>query len=261
MDARSPLLDMFRRGEVPREIKMLAARGTLAPGTHQQLMLLVELVSDADTEIRQAAEQTINAIPRGPLESFLALSDTPPAMREFFAARGVAASSAIPVDGDESVVDTSAEAEPPAEFNDAEASEVARQGVVQRLAALKISERVKVAMTGSREERVVLIRDPNKLVSAAVLSSPKLTGSEVENFAKMGNLSDEVLRIIGTTRRWVKNYGVVSGLTRNPKTPIAVALNLVQRLNERDLKAITLDRNIQEPLKVAARKLLKPGRN
>jgi hypothetical protein len=119
---------------------------------------------------------------------------------------------------------------------------------------LGIGERMKVAMKGTKEERAVLIRDPNKLVSVSVLSSPKITDSEVENFAKMANVSEEILRIIGMNRAWTKNYGVIAALARNPKTPLGVSLHLVQRLNDRDLKSLVMDRNLQEPLKLAARK-------
>ena len=115
---------------------------------------------------------------------------------------------------------------------------------------------MKAAMKGSKEERAILIRDPNKLVSASVLSSPKLSEAEVESFAKMANVSEEVLRIIGINRAWIKNYGVISALAKNPKTPLSVSLHFVQRLNERDLKMISLDRNLQEPLKLAVRKRL-----
>ena len=96
-------------------------------------------------------------------------------------------------------------------------------------------------------------------MSAAVLSSPKLTESEVENFAKLANVSEEVLRTIGMNRGWTKNYGVIAALTRNPKTPLAVSMRFVQRLNERDLKMIALDRNLQEPLKLAVRKRITEG--
>ena len=130
-----------------------------------------------------------------------------------------------------------------------------RKGTAQRLAMLNVSERIKAAMQGTREERSVLVRDPNRLVSSAVLSSPKLTESEVEAIARMANVSDEVLRIVGTTRNWIKNYNVISALTRNAKTPIAISLNLLNRLVERDIKMLASDRNIPEPVRVAARKL------
>ena len=118
---------------------------------------------------------------------------------------------------------------------------------------------MKAAMKGTKSERAILIRDPNKLVSAAVLSSPKLTESEVENFAKLANVSEEILRTIGMNRAWIKNYGVIAALTRNPKTPLAVSMRFVQRLTDRDLKMIALDRNLQEPLKLMVRKRLTEG--
>ena len=80
---------------------------------------------------------------------------------------------------------------------------------------------MKLAMKGTREQRAQLVRDANRMVAAAVLSSPKLTESEVEAFTKMGNVSEDVLRIIGTNRTWLKNYSVTLGLVKNPKTPPA----------------------------------------
>jgi hypothetical protein len=139
------------------------------------------------------------------------------------------------------------------------ATDAERSGAAQRLSLLNVSDKMKHAMKGTKEERAILVRDPNKLVSVAVLSSPKLTESEVEQFAKMANVSEEVLRIIGMNRAWIKNYGVVAALTRNPKTPLAVSMRFVQRLTERDLKMIALDRNLQEPLKQIVKKRLQGG--
>jgi hypothetical protein len=111
---------------------------------------------------------------------------------------------------------------------------------------------MKIAMKGTRAQRAQLIRDSNKLVAAAVLSSPKLTEVEIESFAKMANVAEEVLRTIAMNRTWTKNYGVVAGLAKNPKTPPAISMNLLQRLNERDLKMLTIDRNVPEAVRLAA---------
>src|SRR5207253_2442129 len=100
-----------------------------------------------------------------------------------------------------------------------------RESTVQKVAALNVAQRMSLAMKGTREERAVLIRDPNKIVGVAVLSSPKLTESEVESIAKMANVSDEILRMIGFSRAWTKNYAVVHALVRNPKTPLAMSMN------------------------------------
>jgi hypothetical protein len=75
----------------------------------------------------------------------------------------------------------------------------------------------------------------------------------------MANVSEEVLRIIGMNHSWIKNYGVIAALTRNPKTPLAVSLRFVQRLTLRDLKLIALDRNLQDPLKQVVKKRLQGG--
>ena len=248
---RSPLLDFFKRGEVAKDVRLLAARGALAPRAHEQVALLAILTDDGDPEVRGAAEATLASIPTDSLAAFLGRSDVSEGLREFFRTRGIEPAPAGEA-GDQPLIDAEPEAEPIVE----EEGDAARESASQRLGTMNVAERMKVAMKGTKEERAILIRDPNKLVSASVLSSPKLTESEVESFAKMANVSEEVLRVIGMNRAWVKNYGVIAALTRNPKTPLSVSMNFVQRLNERDLKMISLDRNLQEPLKVAVRKRL-----
>ena len=119
---------------------------------------------------------------------------------------------------------------------------------------MSFTDRLKAAMKGSREMRAILIRDPNKMIAAAVLSSPKLNDSEIEGFSRMANVSEEVLRVIGSERAWTKNYNVVVGLAKNPKTPVALSLNLMARLNDRDVSSLASDRNVPEPLRQAARR-------
>jgi hypothetical protein len=119
---------------------------------------------------------------------------------------------------------------------------------------MTVPQKMSRAMKGTREERAILVRDPNKLISVAVLSSPKLTDSEVEAIAKMSSVSEEILRIISHNRKWVKNYVVVSALARNPKTPLPISMNLLSRLNEKDLKILSTNRNIPEVLRTTARK-------
>jgi hypothetical protein len=247
---RSPMLDFFRRGEVAKDVRLMAASGALAPRALDQIGLLAMLTDDGDDEVRAAAEATLAVIPNESLAAFLGRSDVPEGLREFFRARGVE-----PVPGgdasDEPLVDAEAAA---VSLEGAEDEEGDQQSITQKLALMNVAERMKAAMKGSKSERAILIRDPNKLVSAAVLSSPKLTESEVENIAKLANVSEEVLRTIGHNRGWTKNYGVIAALTKNPKTPLAVSMRFVQRLSERDLKMISLDRNLHEPLKLLVRK-------
>ena len=86
-----------------------------------------------------------------------------------------------------------------------------------------------------------------------------MNSAEVEAIAKMSSVQEEVLRIIGTNRHWVKNYPIAAALVGNPKTPLGIAMGLVKRLNERDLKMITRDRNVADGVRAAARKFVASG--
>lgn len=255
----SPLLELFKRGDVARDVRLLAAQGALAPRAHEQLAILVLLVDDPDPEIKQVAEETIARIPAAPLAAFLARPDAPAAVRDFFAARGVAPGQAAAApagdQADEPLVDTSAPENDDLFLQDSP-DEKKRDTILQKLATMNITDKLKIAIKGSREVRAILVRDPNRMIATAVMSSPKLTEQEVETIARMANVTEDVLRIIGSNRGWMKNYSVALGLAKNPKTPVAISMNLISRLSARDLTMLTVDRNVPEVLRVAARKKL-----
>ncbi len=137
----------------------------------------------------------------------------------------------------------------------AEPDPVKRQSLLQRIAKMGVSQRVQLALKGASEERRTLIRDPNKVVQRAVLQSPRLTDQEVEAFAAMSNLTDEILRLIASNRNFRKNYTVVRNLLNNPKTPLDVSLHMVMMLNPQDLKKLTMNKNVPETLRSTATKL------
>ena len=130
-----------------------------------------------------------------------------------------------------------------------------RQTLLQKLAKMTVAERVQFAIKGGSEGRRTLIRDSNKVVQRAVLQSPRLTDQEVEAFAAMSSLTDEILRLIAGNRKFRKNYTVVRNLTNNPKTPLDVSLHMLPMLNAMDLKKLTTNKNVPETLRTTAVKL------
>jgi len=130
-----------------------------------------------------------------------------------------------------------------------------RQTLIQRLAKMTVAQRVQFAMKGGSEARRTLIRDNNKVGQRAVLQSPRLTDQEVEAFAAMSSLTDEILRNIANNRNFRKNYTVVRNLINNPKTPIDVTLHMLPILNAIDLKRLTTNKNVPETLRTTAAKL------
>jgi hypothetical protein len=258
---RTPLLDMFRRGDVARDVRLLAAQGAFTPRAHEQLGLLMLLAGDDDPEIASLAESTIQSIPRESLAGFLARSDVAPEVRSFFAERGIGPGGSPSSDAQAPLVDAPAEPEAGLQTRPAEEEASTDEGsTLQKIAAMNVAQRLALAMKGTREERAILVRDPNKVVGAAVLSSPKMSENEIESIARMANVSEDILRTIAQTRAWVKNYSVVWSLTRNPKTPVAISMNMLSRLTEKDLRTISTDRNVPDVLRITARKKLVIGK-
>jgi hypothetical protein len=125
---------------------------------------------------------------------------------------------------------------------------------LQKIASLSVTERVQLAMRGSREERMILIRDGVRVVAAAVLESPKVSEQEMEAFANMKNVQEIVLRGIAQRRRFMKVYGVVRALVSNPRTPSEVALPLVKNLLLVDLKNLIKNRSVPDLVRRIATK-------
>lgn len=142
-------------------------------------------------------------------------------------------------------------------LSEEERQQTEKVSAVQKIYRLNTAEKLITALKGSREERAILIRDPNRLVATAVLGSPRLTDPEIEAISGMKSVSDEILRKIGNHREWTKRYAVCKNLVCNPRTPIGIALTLVPRLSPRDIKGIAVDRNVPEPVRKQAQKFVK----
>lgn len=126
---------------------------------------------------------------------------------------------------------------------------------LQRLARMTVGERVQRAMKGNKDERFILIRDGSKVVSLAVLESPKVTDTEAEMFAGMKNVQEAVLRGIVTKRKYMKNYAVIRALVNNPRCPLDLGLPLLPHLLVMDLKHLSMNKNVSETLRKLAGKL------
>jgi hypothetical protein len=350
----NPFVDQFRRGGVPRELRVMAAQGALPLKPADFIELLHHLLKDADEEIRGMAGKTLAGLPVDELKPILKDRETPPevlawglAAREEQELREVVLqNTSLPDEAIEALVAALPEAQaelvvinqvrllrrtsllealeknpnlnkdqrrrlmelrqtfhigeqeapaaapaapatapaapaepeeplpPPEEVTfqseaeavvrylaDDERQQQEKVSAVQRLYRLNTADKVVTALKGNREERAILIRDPNRIVATAVLGSPRVTEAEIESFAGMKNVSDEILRQIGSHKEWTRHYGVVSSLVKNPRTPLGVSLGMVSRLNPRDIKSLSVDRNVPEAIRKQAQKFTRavPG--
>jgi hypothetical protein len=239
--------------------------------------ILAILGQDPDADIRRTARETLKGWSVADWQQVLADPAAPVEVLNFAAqelapvekgiSEALLSHPALPQHLREKIQEAllSCSAPASAEPAPAEAAETAtapepdekRETLLQRIGRMSSAEKIKTALTGNQEERLVLIRDANKVVARAVLQSPKLSDMEVENFASMKNVTEEVLRLIAMNRKFMKSYNVIRSLVNNPRTPIDVSLPMLNRLNERDLKGLKLNKNVPEVLRTMATKMIK----
>ncbi len=131
-----------------------------------------------------------------------------------------------------------------------------RLTLAQRIMKMSIAEKIKLATKGNKEARSYLLRDSNKLVSVAVIRSPKITDGEVLAVANNRAAQDDVLRVVYNNREWLKDYRVKVALTKNPKVPLPVAMKFLAQLREAEVKDLARNKNVPSGVQLLARKML-----
>jgi hypothetical protein len=342
--ATNPLVDQFRKGGVPKELRLMAAQGALPLKPEDLVELLTDLTADRDGGVQEAARDSLAGFPVADLLPIVKSRDTPASvlswsvtfrvepevreaalqntslpdetiealardlpeglaelvvinqtrllrrislleaieanpnlnkdqqrrLRELRETFRIGEQEAPPAPPPPPQPEPPPQAEPEFQeepisedealvryLSDEERDQAEKVSAVQKLFRLNTAEKVITALKGTREERAILIRDPNRIVATAVLGSPKVTDGEIESFASMKSISDGILRQIGTHRDWTKHYGVVSNLVRNPRTPIAISIGMVSRLNPRDIKNLAVDRNVPEAIRKQAQRFVR----
>lgn len=126
----------------------------------------------------------------------------------------------------------------------------------RRIQTMTVAEKVQFALKAGKEARNLLLKDPNRQVSGAVLNSPKITEDEILLIAQSRNVSDEILRMVGTKKEWLKNYAVVLALASNPKTPLGISMPLLPSIKMKDLSMMAKNRNLPEAIRTGANRLV-----
>ncbi len=130
-----------------------------------------------------------------------------------------------------------------------------RVSMINRIMRMGVKDRVKLGMKGDREARNILIRDPNRLVSSAVVNNPRISEQEVETISSMRSINEDILRLIASNRQWSRSYNVMHNLARNPRTPMANVMTIMSRLQLRDLVALSKNRNVSDAVRRHALRL------
>jgi len=135
-----------------------------------------------------------------------------------------------------------------------------RISIINSIMNMGMRDRTRLAMKGDREARNILIRDPNRIVAQAVVQNPRITEQEIEKIAGMRTVSEDILRQIASSRHWSRHYQIVHTLAKNPRTPIANCMNILSRLQLKDLIALSKSRNVSDAVRRHAQRLAEARR-
>lgn len=119
-----------------------------------------------------------------------------------------------------------------------------------------IAEKIKMALSGDKEWRSILIKDANKLVSGSVIKNPRITEAEIHTLVKTGVQNDEIMRLICSNKEWIKNYKIRKALVENPRTPVQNALRYLATLGVKDVAGYAKSKNISSVISTQAKRMM-----
>jgi len=141
------------------------------------------------------------------------------------------------------------------EQKEAPGEEERRQTRQVEIQNLSVPEKIKLAMTGDKEARGILIKDSNRQVQEAVLENQRVTDHEIVAIVTSRITNEDILRKVADNRNWVKYYQVRLGLVSNPKTPLPISLKLLDTLTLADLKRLAKSKGIPNVIATSANRL------
>jgi hypothetical protein len=137
------------------------------------------------------------------------------------------------------------------------AERVKKEGLMRKIQALGVGEKIKLAQTGNKSIRTILLNDTNKLVVLTALENPKITEPEIEAIARNRSIIEEAMRKIANNREWMKSYSIMTAVITNPKTPSGLAMNYVKYLKKKDLMLLSKNKGVPDAVRNAALRLVK----
>jgi hypothetical protein len=134
--------------------------------------------------------------------------------------------------------------------------ELQEGNLFQLVQQMSVFQKIQIGRMGNKEARSLLVRDRNKLVAISVVTSPKITESEIIAIAQSRNVCDEVYRVIAMNRDWTRNYQIKQALAANPKCPQSMAVKFVNYLQDKDLRTLMRSRDVSRAIATHARRIL-----
>lgn len=272
----SPAVAAYVRPGTPSEVRLSGCQASARMAASDRLMLLFCLSKDSDLTIRTAAFSCLQEIPEEIIREYidsasshpLVLNELPLLCQHFPGTSSLQETSHLPDEKPELFTDIQGEDGQPETIPDLpvadeESDEVpVNEDNEEFLSKYKtaqlmgIGEKIKMALSGDKEWRAILVKDSNKLVSGSVIKNPRISEAEVLTLIKAGIQNDEIMRLICANKEWIKNYQIRKALVENNRTPVQNAMRYLGTMTEKDLASFAKSKNISSVISTMAKRLL-----
>lgn len=266
----SPAVAAYVRPGTTPETRLSGCASAMKMPVADQLMLLFCLSKDTDPEIRATAAVNLKELPAGVIAEYVSSADSHPVVIAALPTLCQNYSLAFPpiavaVPQPENKADEATEQADHDDEADPGQEEEAGEGEIEEEEYLSkykmaqimgIAEKIKMALSGDKEWRSILVKDANKLVSGSVIKNPRITESEILALVKSGIQNDEIMRLICANKEWVKNYNIRKALVENNRTPVQNATRFLNTMSEKDLAYFAKSKNIATVISTMAKRLL-----
>jgi hypothetical protein len=129
----------------------------------------------------------------------------------------------------------------------------------RRISRMGMEDKINLALSGNREERMALAMDSNKAIHHYLLKNAKLTLDELAFMARLPSLNPDVLDKIAENPAYTQNPAVTRALVNNPRTPVKTSIRLLDRLPRSEVMNLAKRTGMNARLVMAAKKKLEGG--
>lgn len=266
----SPAVAAFVRPGTPPETRLAGCSAAESMGATDRLMLLFCLSKDAEPAVRAAALSSLAEVPEEIIREYLDCDKSHPMVRDAlptFCKRYPTAPPAVEPDVIENEDELTAiqdqadqksepDEEEPDEEEPVDESDEEFLSKYKTAQMMGIGEKIKMALSGDKEWRSILVKDSNKLVSGSVIKNPRITEGEILTLIKAGIQNDEIMRLICANKEWIKSYKIRKALVENNRTPVQNAMRYLGTMGEKDLASFAKSKNISSVISTMAKRLL-----
>jgi hypothetical protein len=261
----SPTVAAYVRPGTPLEVRLAGCSAAESMATTDRLMLLFCLSKDAEPAVRAAALSCLEDVPGEVIREYRDCANPHPLVLDAlhllcqnYPEEYPAPEAPVIPDNDELEAapdedDLGAESEGEAPVNEDGEEFLSKYKTAQLMG---IGEKIKMALSGDKEWRSLLVKDSNRLVSGSVIKNPRITEAEILTLIKAGIQNDEIMRLICANKEWIKSYKIRKALVENNRTPVQNAMKYLGTMGVKDLAQLAKSKNIGSVISAMAKRLL-----